>query len=240
MGKKPQAAIAVPDYDRLWKEVYGDIQSWGPVHKHMRRIMRAYLRNLDYSSVLDVGCGFGHNLPLLTDGRGLDRVGGIDFSETALAEVRRVWGSDFHNVDIEKGHLQVQYDLVCCSLVMEHVLDDVAVLRNLRAMCNKYLLVTTIAGNYDRYQAWETRMGHVRNYRRGELEKKMRDAGFEVDRATYWGYPFYSPIGRMMHNKTKFTGQFGASTKVLAAVTDLTYRLNWHSKGDLLVVLAKV
>src|SRR5581483_4936825 len=48
------------DYDRIWDEVYGDIQDLGPTHRHMTRIIRRLLAPLEYRSVLDVGVGFGH------------------------------------------------------------------------------------------------------------------------------------------------------------------------------------
>ena len=41
-------------------------------------------------------------------------------------------------------------------------------------MTGKYLCVATIAGNYERYKAWDERVGHVRNYRVGELAEAAR------------------------------------------------------------------
>ena len=39
-----------PDYDDLWTRVYGDIQKLGPVHRHMRRRVSAWLADLAYAS----------------------------------------------------------------------------------------------------------------------------------------------------------------------------------------------
>ncbi len=172
------SGVTIPDYDQLWDEVYGDIQDVGPVHRHMKRIVRRLLAPLTYDSVLDVGVGFGHNLPILTEGRSVSRIAGIDFSERALSHVRTRWDGDFRNLNIETERLDETFDLVCISLVMEHVIDDEAVLRNLRAMTGRYLLVVTIAGEFERYRPWEDQMGHVRNYAVGELERKMSQAGF--------------------------------------------------------------
>lgn len=239
-GSEPTPAEnAVPDYDQVWDEVYGDLQDVGPVHRHMKRIMRRLLRPLEYSSVLEVGVGFGHNLPLLTDGRRLQRVAGIDFSERALEHVRSEWGDDFHNIDIERERLDARFELVCVPLVMEHVIDDEAVLRNLRAMTGRYLLIVTIAGDFERYRAWEDQMGHVRNYRRGELERKLRSTGFEVQHAIYWGFPFYSPIARRLQNGMQSTHELSRSSKLIAKLLYPVYFINSSRRGDLLIVLAR-
>ncbi|MBV9467262.1 MAG: hypothetical protein JO169_14225, partial [Solirubrobacterales bacterium] len=63
-------------YDRLWEDVYGDLQEVGPAHRHLARLLARMLGELEYASVLEVGVGFGHNLPVLTAGRRISRVAG--------------------------------------------------------------------------------------------------------------------------------------------------------------------
>ncbi len=134
------------DYDSIWRHAYGDMQALGPVHRHMRRLCELQLRDLDYTSVLDVGCGAGHNLPLLSDGRRVE-IGGLDISPEALGRARGFWpGGQFTEADIQADRLDGTWDLVFSSLVLEHLPDDEAALRNMRAMAGRYLLVTTIAG----------------------------------------------------------------------------------------------
>ncbi len=186
--------IALPDYDQVWDEVYGDMQDVGPVHQHMKRLMKRLLEPLSYGSVLEVGVGFGHNLPVLTGQREITRLAGVDISRRAIEHVQARWTGDFRILDIENARLPESYDLTCISLVMEHVVNDLATLENLRAMTTKYLMITTIGGNYERYKPWEAQMGHVRNYARGELEQKLTASGFELLKALYWGFPFYSLI----------------------------------------------
>jgi 2-polyprenyl-3-methyl-5-hydroxy-6-metoxy-1,4-benzoquinol methylase len=179
-----------PDrYAAMWREVYGDMQDVGPTHRHMRRLLRSVLTGLDYESVLDVGCGAGHNLPLLTAGRRLQRVVGVDVADEPLRRARRRGDGEFRRLDVETASLDERFDLVFTSLLLEHLADDVAALRNLRAMAGRHLVATTIAGDFERYRAYDEQVGHVRNYRRGELEAKLRDAGFHVQRSVYWGFP---------------------------------------------------
>ncbi|MDQ6832938.1 MAG: class I SAM-dependent methyltransferase [Chloroflexota bacterium] len=234
--------VAVPDYNTVWANVYGDMQHAGPVHRHMKRIASGLLAPLDYASILDVGCGPGDNIPMLSRGRQLKRITGTDISTWAIEQARAKFpDGDFHAFDIEQEKLDGQWDLVYSSLLLEHLPDDVAALRNLRAMTGKYLLITTIAGNFERYKAWDIRMGHVRNYQVGELEEKMRGAGFTVQEAVYWGFPFYTPFARTLQNRSSMgTGKFGLPARMAAEAMYRLYYLNSRKRGDLLVMLATV
>jgi SAM-dependent methyltransferase len=227
------------DYSVIWNEVYGDIQDVGPVHRHMRRLVAGVLADLEYRSVLEVGCGAGHNLPLLTEGRALERVTGVDIAPDALERARRLVPElDVQLLDIEQGAPAGRWDLVFSSLVLEHLPDDERALEHLREACAKHLLLTTIAGDFERYRAWDERVGHVRNYVRGELESKLHRAGFRVDAAIYWGFPFYTPIARTLQNRQPSAPSYGPVTRMLAALLYRLYFLNSHRRGDLLIVLA--
>lgn len=232
-------AVTPPDYDVLWDEVYGDIQDVGPVHHHMRRLTRQLVSGLDYQSILDVGCGFGHNLPVLLDRRSGVHIAGIDISDRALQHMRRHWGDDFHQLDIERERLDRTYDLVFTSLLLEHVPDDVAVIDNMRAMTGRHLVAITIAGDFERYRPWEDQMGHVRNYAVGELESKFERGGLQVETAIYWGFPFYSPIVRQLQNHMTATHDFNRRSKLIARVLRYVYFLNSKRRGDLLIVHAR-
>ena len=225
-------------YDDIWNSAYGDMQEVGPVHRHMRRMVREVLHGIEYDSVLDVGCGAGHNLPLMCARREPSRVCGVDISTEALGRARERSSADFVQLDIEQDALDDRWDLVFSSLVLEHLPDDERALRHMRAMSDKHLLITTIAGDFERYRAWDEQMGHVRNYRRGELEDKVARAGFRVEKAIYWGFPFYSPVARVLQNRMTSEPSYGTATRALAALMYGLYFLNSRRRGDLLVLLA--
>jgi SAM-dependent methyltransferase len=228
---------ATPCYDDVWNDVYGDMQDQGPTHRHMRRMVAGLLDGLDYRSVLEVGCGAGHNFELFPEAR----VTGVDVSGEALRRAReRAPGAELHQLDIQSERLEGTWDLVFSSLVLEHLPDDVAALRNMRAMTGRWLVLTTIAGDFERYRPWEEQMGHVRNYRPGELEGKLQAAGFEPEQVTYWGFPFYSPIARRLQNGARSTAHYGAGTRMAARLMHALYFLNSSRRGDLLIALATV
>jgi len=56
------------NYEDIWKGVWGDMQKYGPVHRHHRRIFSIMFNNLpkeDIQSIADIGCGEGSNLYFL-------------------------------------------------------------------------------------------------------------------------------------------------------------------------------
>jgi hypothetical protein len=106
-------------------------------------------------------------------------------------------------------------------------------------MTGRHLLLTTIAGDFERYRAWDEQVGHVRNYRRGELEAMLAARGLRVVEAIYWGAPFYSPITRLAQNRATASAEYGPLQRVAAAVLGGVYYLNSSRRGDLLVILAE-
>ena len=233
-------AGAPPSYDDVWKGVYGDMQDVGPTHRHMRRLLRPILGGLDYERALEVGCGAGHNLPLLRAGRPGVSLAGIDISEEALTRARtREPDVELHRLDIQREQLEGTWDLVFSSLVLEHLPDDVPALERMRAMTGRWLVVTTIAGDFERYRGWEEQMGHVRNYARGELESKLRATGFEPVRAIYWGFPFYSPVARRLQRGARAQASYGLAARAAAAFLYRAFFLNSSTRGDLLLVVAR-
>jgi len=225
--------------DELWKSAFGEMQPVGPVHRHMRRLLGGVLSGLDYRTVVDIGCGAGDNFDLLGSKGGLERLVGIDVSGEALARASRRAPGEYHALDVQTERVDERFDLVFCSLLLEHVEDDLAALRNMRVMCRRWLVVSTIAGDFERYRRWDEQLGHVRNYARGELERRLGDAGFEVVRTVYWGFPFYSPMARVLQNFTRASPELSGSQRLLAAALYRLYFLNSQRRGDLLIILAR-
>ena len=236
-----QMSSVSAQYDEIWDTVYGGMQSVGPVHRHMRRLLKPILAGLEYESLLDVGCGRGDNIALLTAGHDMKKVTGVDVSNRALEQARASVVGDFQQLDVQVARLPGTWDLVFSSLLLEHLPDDEAALRNMRAMTRRHLVVTTIAGDFDRYREWDERVGHVRNYRVGELEGKLARAGFEMKRALYWGFPFFSPLARLVQNRSQVAaGKFGGGARLAAEAMYLAYFLNSSRRGDLLIAVASV
>ena len=71
--------------------------------------------------------------------------------------------------------------------VLEHIEDDCAVLRSLfETVPQGCRIVVLVPFNMKLYSDFDRALGHFRRYSKGELEGKMRDAGFTVERQFYF------------------------------------------------------
>ena len=87
-------------------------------------VLRKLLSNIDFTDVIELGCGTGKNTVWLVEKA--DHVIGIDFSEEMLSVARKKFNTgtiDFTNADITKpwSFIEKKVDLITCSLVLEHI-----------------------------------------------------------------------------------------------------------------------
>ena len=227
------------DYEAIWKTTWGDVQTYGPFHRHLRRIIKEMIRALKFQSVLDVGCGAGSLLAEIKSEFPHIKPMGVDVSSSAIELARRrMPDGDFRILDIAQTSLDTTFDLVVCSEVLEHIPDDIAAMENLGKMTKKYLLVSTPQG---RMRAFEKQIGHVRNYAPGDLVRKLESIGLKAMSVVEWGFPFYSPLYRDLLEFTDSkgtTGQFGPVRKAISLIIYCLFMLNSHKRGDELFVLA--
>jgi 2-polyprenyl-3-methyl-5-hydroxy-6-metoxy-1,4-benzoquinol methylase len=226
-------------YDELWRGVWGGIQQSGPVHRHTREdLVRVVSRLGGVRTILDVGCGSGDNLAGLAALKRYD-LAGTDISKEALQLAQqRVPSARLLELNVEHDALSEQFDLVVSVQVLEHIEDDVRAIRNIAAMSSRYVFTSTIAG---RMRPSERAIGHVRNYTRDELTRKLERAGLKVAWCRGWGFPFYSPIYRSIAEHIPGgppTGRVDGVAKVTAGLLYHLYRLNLPGRGDVVSALA--
>lgn len=227
-------------YDRLWTENWGDQQRLGPVHRRQRTAFVNLIKKLNPSSVLDVGCGSGDNLSALVQAMPNVRFRGADVSQEALdVAARRLPSIQFSQLDAQKEKLDEKFDLVLCSQVVEHLIDDMTGFRNLALMANKWVVIATMRG---RMRPSELPMGHYRNYSDAELRAKAEYAGLEVVDIFGWGFPFYSPLYRTAIEWLPGgppQGDFTWSQRVIGNFLYHLYALNIPRHGDVVTLVAR-
>jgi SAM-dependent methyltransferase len=146
--------------------------------------------------ILDVGCGAGnmmHHLARYGTVKGVE----VDPRPLKLAQQR---GYDVKLADASAGipHDDAQFDLVATLDVIEHVPDDLAVLRECRRVLapQGWLLVTAPAFMF----LWsynDVLNAHQRRYTAGELHRKLAATGFRVQRLTYNNF-FVFPLAALV------------------------------------------
>ena len=226
-------------YDDVWRTAWGDMQSMGPVHRHLQEHLVSTVSALKVRRLLEVGCGSGENLAALAV-TGNYELTGADIAQGALDLAKqRVPQAHLLLLDIEKEVLPGQFDLVMSLQVVEHILDDIAALQNIARMARDFVLISSMQG---KMRPSEIEIGHVRNYSALELRRKLEAVGLEVLKLWGWGFPFYSPfvpdISRMAARRPPM-GPMGKLRRVVAQVLYHLYRLNLPGWGDVLYALAR-
>jgi SAM-dependent methyltransferase len=228
-------------YEHLWTEAWGDLQRYGPASRHQRRVTARMLDAAPFGSVLDVGCGDGTNLAFLAHRYRPAVMAGLDVSSAAVARAtERVPRAAFHVGDASAAAQLGRFDLVTCIDVLEHVDDDERLLNALSAASARYVFCVTVQG---RMRRGEREIGHVRNYRIGELQEKVAGAGLRVREAVEWGFPFYSPVFRSLvagsASESLSYGRYGVARRLLCEALYRVFLLNSWRRGDRIFLLAE-
>src|SRR6266849_6181158 len=155
--------------------------------------------------ILDVGCGTGANLQMLSK---FGVAEGVDVSPEALEfcharGLSRVRQGAAENLSFEDA----SFDLVTGLDVVEHLDDDLAGLTEMRRVLRPggYALLFVPAFNF-LWGVQDDISHHRRRYTLAGLQQSVRAAGFEVERATYANITFFAPIllGRLLMRATGF------------------------------------
>ena len=139
---------------------------------------------------LEVGCGLGNFTPFLLD---RELVVATDLSAEYCAAVAARFPDAPHLVvlphDITADPaplIEYGFDTVICLNVLEHIADDLAALQNIhRVLVPGGVLVLLVPAVPALYGTLDAAIGHWRRYRRDELIRKAKDAGFTPETCFY-------------------------------------------------------
>lgn len=142
--------------------------------------------------ILDVGCGTGANLEMLSR---FGQAEGVDISDEAL-EFCRLKG-----LRVQKGLAEnlpfddESFEITTALDVVEHLDDDLAGLRELHRVTKSggYSLIFVPAFMW-LWGVQDDISNHRIRYTRHQIMGKLRNAGFEIERATYANITFFAPI----------------------------------------------
>jgi len=149
--------------------------------------------------ILDVGCGTGANLQMLSRfgvAEGVDvSVAALDFCRArGLAEVKQGAAESLPYED-------AAFDLVTGLDVVEHLDDDIAGLKEMRRVLRLGgRAVLFVPAFMFLWGVQDDISHHRRRYTLPDLKSKLREAGLTVERATYANLTFFAPIliGRLL------------------------------------------
>jgi len=143
--------------------------------------------------ILDVGCGTGANLLMLSKYGDAE---GVDVSEDALAFCR---ARGLDQVKLGAGeelpYEDGTFDLVTAFDVVEHMDDDFAGVTEMRRVLRPGGRVLLFVPTFMFLWGLQDEVSnHRRRYRLPELRRVLEQAGFEIERSTYANITFFMPI----------------------------------------------
>ena len=219
-------------YRSFWEET-PDFLRYNPGARHRRRIVLRLLAGTPCRSVLDVGCGDGTLLRCLREARpDVEAWAGADLSpEQVERNRRRMPDVAFHRLDLGRESLDLAFDVVLCSEVIEHIDEQPAAVRHLAAMVNpggRLVLTCPTGAMY----ATERHFGHVHHPTASELAAYARDAGLSLVSITTWGWPTYSTLKWATNVNSAWSlrnfasGRYSAAAKLVSSGIYLATYLN--------------
>ena len=143
-------------------------------------------------SILDVGCGTGANVEMLSQ---YGQAEGVDVSDDALEFCRR------KGLKVQKGLAETlpyddeSFDLTTALDVVEHLDDDVAGLKEMFRVTRKggYSLIFVPAFMW-LWGVQDDISNHRIRYTKKQIVDRLETAGYSVERATYANWTFFTPI----------------------------------------------
>ena len=154
--------------------------------------------------ILDVGCGTGANLQMLSQ---FGVAEGVDISSEALEFCRARGLSKVKQGAAETlPYEDASFDLVTGLDVVEHLDDDVIGLAEMRRVLRpRGRALLFVPAFMFLWGVQDDISHHRRRYALHELKQKLIEAGFSIERATYANLTFFLPIliGRVLMRLTR-------------------------------------
>ncbi len=175
----------------------------------VKKILDRYLGREAPANILELGCGTGGNLQMLS------QYGTLCAME--LDDRARHMANSRHVCPVVKGRLPDDipfsqgFDLLCMLDVLEHIDDDLGALQSLRKLCNHNgLVVITVPAYGFLWSAHDVACHHKRRYTKSHLAELVTNAGYKVKYATYFNTLLF-PVIAIIRLMNKLTGRNGGS-----------------------------
>jgi SAM-dependent methyltransferase len=220
-------------YDRMAAH---DTTHWW--YRARREILSDYLKRYAElpkdAKILEIGCGTGHNLPMLASFGDVDA---IEIDETARGFASERLGKPVGTsplpelIGVEPG----SYDLVAVLDVVEHVDDDVAALKAMaKALKPGGNILITVPAHQWMWSAHDTVNHHKRRYSKGTLAAALEKAGLKSKKLR-WFNSLLFPAAVAARLAGKLTGKDDSDDspppKLLNTAFETIFRLERHLLG---------
>ena len=222
-----------------------------------RAILEMFLRDLtahrrseiEDRKILDIGCGTGANLEMLSQ---FGEAEGVDVSDDALEFCRK------KDLKVSKGLAETlpypdeSFDITTALDVVEHLDDDIAGLKEMHRVTKTggHALVFVPAFMW-LWGVQDDISNHRIRYTKKQIVDRLAQAGFTVERATYANFTFFAPIlgGRTLmrltgikpesENNVNISALNGLFGKIFSAERHLLNKFNFPFGVSIVVTARK-
>ena len=209
-------------------------------YRARREILSDYLERYGAlpkdARILEIGCGTGHNLPMLAR---FGEVDAIEIDETAAAKASERLGKRVGSAPLPElqGVAPASYDLVAVLDVIEHVEDDVAALKAIASVLKPggKILITVPAHQW-MWSAHDVVNHHKRRYSKATLTASLERAGLGW-RKLRWFNSLLFPVAVAARFAGKLMGKDDSDDspppRPLNAIFEAVFGLERHLVGRL-------
>lgn len=180
------------------------LRSWH-IRRVIRKLYKTDLADKNVVNILDAGCGFGQYDRFLLNSFPKARISSVDIKEDYLQANRHYFKNaiehnliSFYEVDLLEFNESPQYDFALCVDVLEHIEDDVKVIKNISRSLNigGFFLMHSPshyaeedAGGDDSFVGEHARAG----YSKADISEKLKQAGLTPVKVHYT-YGFFGHL----------------------------------------------
>jgi len=199
--------------------------------------------------ILDVGCGTGANLEMLSQ---FGSAEGVDVSDDALEFCRK------KGLTVQKGLAETlpyedeTFDITTALDVVEHLDDDIAGLKEMFRVTKTggYSLIFVPAFMW-LWGVQDDISNHRIRYTKKQIVERLERAGYTVERATYANFTFFAPIlgGRTImkltgikpesENNITISGLNGVFGKLFSAERFILNKMNFPFGVSIVITARK-
>jgi SAM-dependent methyltransferase len=175
------------------------------------------------AQILEIGCGTGHNFPVLTS---FGHVDALEIDDTARAIASGRLGRAVGSARLPEltGVDDTHYDLVALLDVLEHIEGDLAALTSIKTKLRPGgCILITVPANEWMWSAHDTVHHHYRRYNRATLSKVITAAGLRVQMMSHFNSLLF-PLAAAVRIAGKVTGKAEADDAQPAAPLNALFK----------------
>jgi SAM-dependent methyltransferase len=198
-------------------------------------LIRREVKPGKHARILEIGCGTGHNLPMLGAFGHVDAVE-LDDESRAIAE-KRLGRAIINSPLPELAGVSGDYDLIAALDVIEHIDDDEAALAAIAGkLKHGGKFVMTVPAHKWMWSAHDLVNHHKRRYSKASLKQLIEGSPLKLEKVGYFNSLLF-PLAVAQRVSSKVRGKDDADVKLpprpLNAALEAVFRAERHLVGRL-------